>query len=337
MHEPLVHLLTLPTTPRYNIKAVVQQTQVHVSTLRAWEQRYGVPRPLRSDHGHRLYSPRDVAVIKWLKHCTEEGLSISHAVAALRESRVLEGSAGEAAPPVEAAPSETGWPELQEQLVDALIKANLPQAHMLVNMVSALYPPEAVMTNLFQPVLEIIGVRWARDQLCVAEEHLVTNFIRQRLLTYSQVLAPFAGGPRLVCGCVTGEEHELGLLMFATLMELRGWEVLYLGQNVANEGLGEFLRRAAPALVCFSVTMIEHYRGIAEVGDLIAATDTSELVLVYGGGMFKAYPELLPRLPGTYLGENLLHAVDRADAYADALSPAMRRSVGERAPGVVRR
>lgn len=64
MDEHVAHLLALSTTPRYNIKAVVQQTQVTFSTLRAWEQRYGVPHPNRSTHGHRLYSARDVGVIK---------------------------------------------------------------------------------------------------------------------------------------------------------------------------------------------------------------------------------------------------------------------------------
>ncbi|MEN9937152.1 MAG: hypothetical protein RLZZ387_3731, partial [Chloroflexota bacterium] len=80
MIEQINRLLALPDTPRYNIKAVVQQTQVNVSTLRAWEQRYGVPQPKRSDHGHRLYSQRDVEIIKWLRQCTEEGLAISQAV-----------------------------------------------------------------------------------------------------------------------------------------------------------------------------------------------------------------------------------------------------------------
>ncbi len=51
MNEHIKHLLSLPDTPRYNIKAVVQQTSVNISTLRAWEQRYGIPNPKRSEHG----------------------------------------------------------------------------------------------------------------------------------------------------------------------------------------------------------------------------------------------------------------------------------------------
>ncbi|HMO57329.1 MAG TPA: MerR family transcriptional regulator [Roseiflexaceae bacterium] len=334
MHEPLAHILSLATTARYNIKAVVQQTQVHVSTLRAWEQRYGIPQPLRSAHGHRLYSPRDVAIIKWLKQCTEDGLSISHAVALLRESRVLDGGNDE---PIEVAATmpaaDSGWADLQEQLIDALLVANMPQAHTLVNAAAARYSAEMVVLNLYQPVLALIGERWARSQSCVAEEHLVTNFIRQRLLVQNQVLAPFLVGPRLVCGCVPGEDHELGLLMFATLMELRGWEVLYLGQNVALHGLEYFLQHAAPALVCFSVTMIEHYRSIVDVAAMITQIGSENLVLVYGGGVFNEYPELLERMPPGYLGSDLPVAVSRADTYAQQLSAGLQRSVGYRHAG----
>ncbi len=40
----------------------------HLGAAHAWERRYGVPSLQRSDHGHRLYSQRDVAIIKWLEH-----------------------------------------------------------------------------------------------------------------------------------------------------------------------------------------------------------------------------------------------------------------------------
>ena len=67
-------------TPLYNIKAVVQATGISPSTLRAWERRYNIARPQRSDSGYRLYSERDVAVIRWLKAQTDAGMSISQAV-----------------------------------------------------------------------------------------------------------------------------------------------------------------------------------------------------------------------------------------------------------------
>ena len=50
----------------YNLKAVVQETNLKPDTLRAWERRYGLPNPERTAGGHRLYSQRDIDTLKWL-------------------------------------------------------------------------------------------------------------------------------------------------------------------------------------------------------------------------------------------------------------------------------
>lgn len=67
--------------PTYNLKAVVQETGLKADTLRAWERRYGLPQPTRAESGHRLYSKRDIHILKWLLARQNEGLSISRAVA----------------------------------------------------------------------------------------------------------------------------------------------------------------------------------------------------------------------------------------------------------------
>jgi DNA-binding transcriptional MerR regulator len=53
-------------TPTFNLKAVLKETGLKPDTLRAWERRYGLPQPERSPGGHRLYSQRDIDIIKWL-------------------------------------------------------------------------------------------------------------------------------------------------------------------------------------------------------------------------------------------------------------------------------
>ncbi|MFU8773811.1 MAG: MerR family transcriptional regulator, partial [Anaerolineales bacterium] len=67
-------------SPIYNLKVVVSETGVKPETLRAWERRYGFPKPKRSSGGHRLYTLRDVRTINWLIERQKEGLSISRAV-----------------------------------------------------------------------------------------------------------------------------------------------------------------------------------------------------------------------------------------------------------------
>ncbi len=321
MLEQVHRLLALSDVPRYNIKAVVQQTQVNVSTLRAWEQRYGVPRPTRSDHGHRLYSQRDIEIIKWLKQCTEEGLAISQAVALLRDISDTGDLTPRTPHPSPPTLADAGWPDLRTQLTEALLSANLRQAHLLVNTAVALFPIETLVLDLFQPMLIDIGERWAQGDVCVAEERVVTNFVRQRLLGLLQIHAPFATGPRLIAGCAPEEQHEIGLIMFSLLMEQRGWELLYLGQTVSAEGLDGFLVRMAPALICMSVSMAEHVPGLLEIARIAENRRRHRLMLAYSGQVFDRHPELRGRIPGIFLGNDLREAVIRADDLGEEIDP----------------
>ncbi|GCF10332.1 MerR family transcriptional regulator [Dictyobacter arantiisoli] len=70
--------------PIFNTKAAVQLTGVLAPTLRAWERRYALFTPQRADNAYRLYSERNVALIRWLKERVDNGVSISHAVALFR-------------------------------------------------------------------------------------------------------------------------------------------------------------------------------------------------------------------------------------------------------------
>ena len=67
--------------PLFNTKAVVQQTGIAAPTLRAWERRYTILSPGRAQNAYRLYSERDIALIRWLKERLDAGMSISQAIA----------------------------------------------------------------------------------------------------------------------------------------------------------------------------------------------------------------------------------------------------------------
>src|SRR6476661_7403983 len=157
------------------------------------------------------------------------------------------------------------------------------QLWICANHTCAMFPIETVILELFQPILIEAGERWSHGLLCAAEEHVVSNFIRQRLLGMIQQHAPFAHGPRLICGCAPGELHELGLLMFVLLMEQRGWEVIYLGQSLPPEGLADFLVRLAPSLVCMSASLAEHVPGLLDLCQIVKSVEQYRLIPLYSG------------------------------------------------------
>src|SRR6266849_4246235 len=70
--------------PMFNMKAMVQQSGIVAPTLRAWERRYAILSPERTQNDYRLYSERDIAIIRWLKERVDAGMAISQAIALFR-------------------------------------------------------------------------------------------------------------------------------------------------------------------------------------------------------------------------------------------------------------
>ena len=107
-------------TPTYNLKAVVRETGLKPDTLRAWERRYGVPAPQRTDSGHRLYSQHDIDTLKWLLLRQNEGMSISRAIELWRRME------GDGLDPLEAAGAPNG-----QRAVDVRSTAPVPPTGVL--------------------------------------------------------------------------------------------------------------------------------------------------------------------------------------------------------------
>jgi MerR family transcriptional regulator, light-induced transcriptional regulator len=82
----MVSIAEYSQDPKYTIKVLSERTGVRPVTLRAWERRYDLLDPNRQDNNYRLYSERDIQIIRWITHRLDEGLSISNAV---REYRGL--------------------------------------------------------------------------------------------------------------------------------------------------------------------------------------------------------------------------------------------------------
>ncbi len=78
------------TSPTYNLGAITRETGLNADTLRAWERRYKLPQLARSAGGQRLYSPRDLEILKWLISWQKEGMRISQA-AKLWHNQIAEG------------------------------------------------------------------------------------------------------------------------------------------------------------------------------------------------------------------------------------------------------
>ena len=297
------HLNSYDNTPVFTIKTVVQETGIPPATLRAWERRYGVLSPGRSEGGYRLYSERDIAVLRWLKRQVDSGVSISRAVA-LRGLR-HPGDADETQPMSSTArlPEGARSPQaIGDDLLAALMAFEESRADALLGEAFALYPVEMVAEEVMIPVLVEVGERWHHDEATVVQEHFATAVLRRRLTAMFHAYDQSANGRLAITGAAPAEWHDIGILLVSLALRRNGWRVIYLGQNVPAGQLLQEIRRLQPDLVCLSATARASAEDLAQVYEGVAQLPAPRPRLVFGGRAFDLAPELRDQFAGAYIG-----------------------------------
>jgi len=299
--------------PRYNTKAVAQETGVPADTFRAWERRYGVPRPQRTDGGHRLYSERDIATIRWLRDRTAEGLTISQAIALMGDGN--ESNLSWLSTAVDTEPHT--WDRLNSRLLASLVDFDSTRAEQILGEAFALYPMEDVFLKLVQPVMVEVGEQWHAGKLSITAEHFATQFVRRKLSGLFNTYNITDGRGMLLVACAPSEQHDLGALMLSVFLVRHGWQVIYLGPEVPMRDLLDTVRQLQPDMVVMAASTTETATQLLEIGRAVLNLAPPTPHFGYGGRAYNLNPMLVQKMPGTFLGKNALEAVDTV---ADLLS-----------------
>jgi methanogenic corrinoid protein MtbC1 len=314
----------MDTEPFYNLKAVLRQTGLKADTLRAWERRYGLPNPKRSEGGHRLYSRREIETIKWLIARQEEGLSISRAVDLWEQILSAGGDpVGHSRPESTAAAPVLVVGEtvavLREAWTSACLDYDEQRAEQVLTQAFALYPPETVALELLQRAMSQVGESWSRGAVTVQQEHFCSGLAVRRLQALIMGAPPPSRRGRIVIACPPREEHVISLLVLTFLLRRRGREVIYLGANVPLERLESLVRAARPQLVILAAQL---HDTAASLQDMASSLERAGVRVAFGGLIFNLAPDLRQQISGHFLGETVDQALPAIDALLE--SPAVQ-------------
>ncbi len=295
-------------TPTFNLKAVIQETGLRPDTLRAWERRYNLPQPGRSVGGHRLYSQRDIDILKWLIARQDEGMSIGRA-ADLWHRLEAEGqdplqTAETAAPPPAPSPLAFGYAidDLRRAWINACLAFDEQGAEHILGQASSFYPLEQVCFDLLQQGLVHMGDGWYKGEVSVQQEHFASA-LALRWLEALMVATPTPARPeRVLVGCPPDEEHTFSLHVITLLLRRHGWKALYLGANVPLVKMETTIAAARPQLVVLSAQLLPTAATLLEMARLL---QREHIPLAFGGSIFNHIPALRRRIPGHFLGERL--------------------------------
>lgn len=229
-----------PETELYPIRTVSTLTGVNPITLRAWERRYGLVRPVRTPKGHRLYTREDIDLIHRITALLDKGVAIG-------QVRVSLGLPADEKP---VRPVTDPWQSYRERMVNAIIRFDESRLEDTYNEAQALYPMDLLNRHLLLPLLGELGRRWETAEGSVAEEHFFGVYLRNKLGARFHHRHRGNQGPKIMVACLPGEAHENGILLFALAAHDHGYRLVVLGANMPLTELAIAVKRAqADALV----------------------------------------------------------------------------------------
>ncbi|MEM1412477.1 MAG: MerR family transcriptional regulator [Pseudomonadota bacterium] len=233
------------TVGLYPIRTVSQLTGVNAITLRAWEHRHGIIKPLRKASGHRLYAQDHIDRIHRIVGLLDKGMRISEVRDYLEreDERII------------IAPNEQQgdqWQRLLERMLAAITRFDEEALEGVYNEALSTYPIKEVTRHLVTPLLVEIGRRWSVGEGSVAEEHFFGFYLRNKLGARFHHRSRNTRGPRLLMACLPGERHEVGLLLLALATNEAGYRPVILGADMPLEELAVAAERTGAAAIVLS-------------------------------------------------------------------------------------
>lgn len=317
----------------YTIGHAARLTGVPSATLRAWERRYGLVKPVRTEGGYRLYDERGLQLLRAMAALVAAGWSPRQAAEHLRSDDTdspddeqhqpweayltgtdevgagpAKGSRGSAGHDADGGAARDGASTGRASDADAPVARGAWDVTALARGAAEMDPAavgeavnrafaegslEQVVDTWLMPALRMLGDQWKAGRVDVAGEHVVSATLHRKLGVAMEA-APVPQGPRVAVGLARGSHHELGILAFAVLLRRAGVEVVYLGADLPAQHWVAVVQHHHPAAVVIGVPTATDVLAVRETVAALHAARPQLTVHVGGGAQFEVGQGTVP-------------------------------------------
>ncbi|MDH4472612.1 MAG: MerR family transcriptional regulator [Fluviicola sp.] len=268
----------------YKIKDVEILTGIKAHTIRIWEKRYRLLTPSRTDTQIRTYTDAELTALINIAMLNKQGIKISR-IAEMTDKEI-------ANKVVELSNYDHGETHI-DQMILSLIQLD---ESLFRNTLTVLIKKIGLIETYQQyviPFLERIGVMWLVGSINPAQEHFISNLIRQRLISELELLPPpDPSKPLVILFLPEHEWHELGLLFYHYHLRQKGIRTIYLGQSLPYASLLESIRSLKPKWILTSWIASVDSKYIHHYFDRLK-NDAPDVVVIAGGYQIKEHFELI--------------------------------------------
>ncbi len=260
----------------YSIKDLEQLSGIKAHTLRIWEQRYNIINPKRTDTNIRTYDDQDLKLVLNIALLKDYDYKISEIAKMTIEEisqEVMTISDRKLSNPDQIHALTISMIDLDEERFEKIMNTNIIQSGF-----------ENTMINIIYPFLSRIGTLWITGSIGPAQEHFMTNLIRQKVIVAidGQVYKQDEQSRTFLLFCPEGETHEIGLLFAAYILKSRNHKVIYLGQSMPFNELDFIYNLHKPDFIFSAITSCPGQDEIQQYVFKLSKTFQECLILLTG-------------------------------------------------------
>jgi MerR family transcriptional regulator, light-induced transcriptional regulator len=216
---------------RWRIGVLATRVGVSETLLRAWEVRYGLLSPQRTQAGYRLYGPEDERRAIAMQRARERGVPAGQAAAEILANERTWAEAQEE--PVEGTASSSGSLDVVgalSELEAAMLAYDVGAMHEVLDRLLRTVSVESAIRDVLLPFMAHVGQGWEAGDFDVADEHFASDLVRGRLAALA-VGPGTRTGPTVLLACPPEESHDIALKAFEVVLQRAGWRTRFLGPN----------------------------------------------------------------------------------------------------------
>jgi len=218
---------------RYSIRELEKLSGIKAHTIRIWEKRYKIIKPSRTNTNIRYYCDSDLKKLLNIAILNRQGFRISD-IAKMKDDEISK--------KVMSFSYSSNDVESQiEKLVIAMVDLDEAAFDKILSNAIMHDGFEQTIIKLIFPFFEKIGILWQTDSINPAQEHFVSNLLRQKIMVAidNLMIPDKENAKKFILFLPEDEFHELGLLFYNYLIKKAGQSVIYLGSSVPLEDLAK--------------------------------------------------------------------------------------------------
>jgi MerR family transcriptional regulator, light-induced transcriptional regulator len=258
----------------YSIKDLEQLSGIKAHTLRIWEHRYNIISPKRTDTNIRTYDDQDLKLVLNISLLKDHGYKISEISKLTVEEMYQE--------VIKISDRQLNYPDQIHALTISMIDLDEDRFEKIISTNILQFGFENTMIHIIYPFLSRIGTLWVTGSIGPAQEHFITNLIRQKLIVAidGQVSKQRPNGKKYMLYLPEGEMHEISLLFANYIIRARYNKVVYLGQSLPFNELGFAYNVHRPDYIFSAITSVPaNHEAQLYVNKLAAQFPDSHLLL----------------------------------------------------------